>query len=167
VVRIGGRSSVHRKASIMIALGLILVLLAVVVVAYVWFATRELPAMEIDWGVFTAELTPFQLFVVGAATILVLSIGTAMLLAGLRKQREKRAEIKHLRREVRAGDASRGDRPAPGAPAHPATEAPAGRDQTDAGTRETYVDREVGSSAPTQPIQQDRPEQSPPPPPRS
>ena len=137
----------------MIAIGLILVLLAVVVVAYVWFATSELPAMEIDWGVFTAELTPFQLFVVGAATVLVLSIGAAMLMAGLRKQREKRAEIKHLRKEVRAGDAARDDRPAP--ETRPAA--------TAANTRETHVDREVGPSAPTQPIQQDRPEQTPPP----
>lgn len=154
----------------MIALGLILVLIAVVVVAYVWFATSELPAMEIDWGVFTAELTPFQLFVVGAATILVLSVGTALLMAGLRKQREKRAEIKHLRKEVRAGDATRDDRSttAPGAPAGPTSDTPPRPAPTDAGTtRQTYADREVGTSAPTQPIQQDKPGQTPPPGPRS
>lgn len=152
----------------MIALGLILVLLAVVVVAYVWFATRELPAMEIDWGVFTAQLTPFQLFVVGAATILVLAIGAAMLMAGLRKQRAKRAEIKRLRQEVKASETARQDHPAPAAPTRRGTETatrPASTEST--GPRQTPGDREVGGSAPTQPIQQDRPGQTPPPPPRS
>lgn len=84
----------------MVALGLILVLIAVVVVVYVWFATAGLPAMEIDWGIFTAELTPFQLFGVGAGTVLLLSLGAVVLSAGLKRQRAKRSEIKRLRKEV-------------------------------------------------------------------
>lgn len=86
----------------MLALGLILVLIAVVVVVYVTFATVGLDAMPIDWGIFTAELTPLQLFLLGAGTVLVLAIGTAILAAGLRRQTAKRAEVRRLRKEVKA-----------------------------------------------------------------
>ncbi|MGB3186093.1 MAG: hypothetical protein WBG76_09595 [Ornithinimicrobium sp.] len=87
----------------MFAIGLILVILAVIVVVYVMFATSGLEPMPIDWGVFTAELTPLQLFFLGAATIVVMAIGALMLSIGLKKQGEKRAEVKRLRQEVKKG----------------------------------------------------------------
>ncbi|CAN5608378.1 hypothetical protein BH23ACT6_BH23ACT6_10910 [soil metagenome] len=87
----------------MFAVGLILVILALIVVVYVMFATSGLEPMSIDWGVFTADLTPLQLFFLGATTIVVMAIGTLMLSIGLKKQGEKRAEVKRLRKEVKKG----------------------------------------------------------------
>ncbi len=87
----------------MFAVGLILVILALIVVLYVIFATIGLESMSIDWGVFTADLTPLQLFFLGAVTIVVMAIGTLMLSIGLKKQGEKRAEVKRLRQEVKKG----------------------------------------------------------------
>lgn len=87
----------------MFAVGLILVILALIVVLYVIFATSGLEPMSIDWGVFTADLTPLQLFFLGAVTIVVMAIGALMLSIGLKKQGEKRAEVKQLRKEVKAG----------------------------------------------------------------
>lgn len=84
----------------MFAAGLILIILAIIVVVYVIFATSGLEAMSIDWGVFTADLTPLQLFFLGAVTVLVLAIGSVMLSVGLKSQGEKRAEMKRLRKEV-------------------------------------------------------------------
>ncbi|MGB5952770.1 MAG: LapA family protein [Ornithinimicrobium sp.] len=85
----------------MFAVGLILVVLALIVILYVIFATGGLEPMSIDWGIFTADLTPLQLFFLGAATIVVMAIGVAMLSIGLKKQGEKRAEVKRLRKEVK------------------------------------------------------------------
>ncbi|MGB7448183.1 MAG: hypothetical protein WA892_03555 [Ornithinimicrobium sp.] len=84
----------------MFAAGLILIILAIIVVIYVIFATSGLEPMSIDWGVFTADLTPLQLFFLGAVTVLVLAIGSVMLSVGLKSQGEKRAEMKRLRKEV-------------------------------------------------------------------
>lgn len=84
----------------MFAVGLILVVLALIVVVYVMFATGGLEPMSIDWGVFTADLTPLQLFFLGAVTIVVMAIGVVMLSIGLKKQGEKRAEVKRLRKDL-------------------------------------------------------------------
>ncbi|HKJ12375.1 MAG TPA: LapA family protein [Ornithinimicrobium sp.] len=91
----------------MFAAGLILIILAIIVVIYVIFATTGLEAMSIDWGVFTADLTPLQLFLLGAVTVLVLAIGSVMLSVGLKTQGEKRAEVKRLRKEVEKSKESR------------------------------------------------------------
>ncbi len=94
----------------MFALGLILVLLAVIVVIYVLIATGGEPAMKIDWFVFSADITPLGLFLLGAATVLVLSIGSVLLSIGLKRSGAKRAEVKKLRKEVKAKDSSNGSR---------------------------------------------------------
>jgi len=91
----------------MFAAGLILIILAIIVVIYVIFATSGLDPMSIDWGVFTADLTPLQLFLLGAVTVLVLAIGSVMLSVGLKTQGEKRAEVKRLRKEVEESKQSR------------------------------------------------------------
>jgi len=89
----------------MFVIGAILIVLAIIVVIYVTFATRSLDPLTIDWGPFTAALTPLQLFFLGAVTILVLAIGAVMFSIGLRSQGAKRAEVKQLRKEVKAGQA--------------------------------------------------------------
>ncbi|MGB3827960.1 MAG: hypothetical protein WA962_04220 [Ornithinimicrobium sp.] len=84
----------------MFVVGAILIVLAIIVVIYVTFATRNLDPLSIDWGPFTAALTPLQLFFLGAVAILVLSIGAVMFSIGLKSQGAKRAEVKRLRKEV-------------------------------------------------------------------
>lgn len=84
----------------MLALGLILVLIVVVVVVFVVIATSGLDPIAIDYGVFSADLTPLQLFLLGVGTVLVLALGVVVLAAGMRKQRTKNAEVKRLRKEV-------------------------------------------------------------------
>ncbi len=85
----------------MFVVGAILIVLAIIVVIYVTFATSGLDPLLIDWGPFTAALTPVQLFFLGAVTILVLSIGAVMFSIGLKTQGAKRAEVKQLRKEVK------------------------------------------------------------------
>ncbi|MGB3763632.1 MAG: hypothetical protein WA966_10435 [Ornithinimicrobium sp.] len=89
----------------MFVVGAILIVLAIIVVIYVTFATRNLDPLSIDWGPFTAALTPLQLFFLGAASILVLAIGAVMFSIGLRTQGVKRAEVKRLRKEVEKSQA--------------------------------------------------------------
>lgn len=116
----------------MFVLGLILVLIALVVILFVALATSGLPSMEIDWTIFTAQLSPLQLYFLGAATVLVLAIGMAMLVAGMRKQSTKRAEVRRLRQEVKASGG-----PADSASARPADSArPGDREPAQAPDRE-------------------------------
>jgi len=86
----------------MFVIGAILIVLAIIVMIYVTFSTRSLEPLTIDWGPFTAALTPLQLFYLGAVTILVLAIGAVMFSIGLKSQGAKRAEVKQLRKEVKA-----------------------------------------------------------------
>lgn len=85
----------------MVLLGVLLILVALVVVAYMLFGTQGLGQIEIDLGVFTALLTPLQIFLTGVASILVLSTGSALLAAGLARKRTRRSEVKALRRQVK------------------------------------------------------------------
>lgn len=115
----------------MFAIGLILIILAIIVVVYVIFATSGLEPMSIDWGVFTADLTPLQLFFLGAVTILVLALGSVLLSIGLKSQGEKRAEVKRLRKEVKqthSGEGAKGDKVA-----HATTES--SRDRSEASSK--------------------------------
>lgn len=86
----------------MFAIGLILIVLAIIVIGYVIFATGDLSALEIDWGIFNASLTPLQLFFLGAATILVLCVGSLMVGIGLKRAGAKRSEVRRLRKEVKS-----------------------------------------------------------------
>lgn len=88
----------------MVLLGVLLILIALVVVAYMWFGTQGLGPLEIDLGIFTAILTPLQIFLTGVASILVLSTGSALLAAGLARKRARRSEVKALRRQVSHDD---------------------------------------------------------------
>ena len=84
----------------MLILGLILIIIALVVIGYMWFGTAELGAIPIDLGVFTVQLTPLYIFLLGGAALLVLALGAVMLSSGLRRQSHKRREIKDLRKQV-------------------------------------------------------------------
>lgn len=81
----------------MLVIGLILIVIALVVVGYMWFGTTGLPGIDIDLAVFTLHLTPLEIFFLGAASILVLAIGTVLFAKGLRRQRARRKELRELR----------------------------------------------------------------------
>lgn len=96
----------------MLILGLLLIIVALVVFGYLFFGTSDLEPLDIDLGVFTVELTPLHLFLLGAATLVVLVLGLLLLTLGLRAQRRRRREVKELRKVVE-------QRPAPEAEASP------------------------------------------------
>ena len=113
----------------MLILGLLLIIVALVVFGYLFFGTSDLEPLQIDLGVFTVELTPLHLFLLGAATLVVLVLGLLLLTLGLRASRRRQREVKELRKAVE-------QRPAGGAAASARDRAPVDRDRAP-------VDREV------------------------
>ncbi len=103
----------------MLILGLLLIVVAAVVFGYMFFGTSDLEPLDIDLGVFTVQLTPLHLYLLGAATLVVLALGLVALAAGLRASRRRRHEVKELRKAVRDGGTDgrhSGDREAMPAP---------------------------------------------------
>lgn len=104
----------------MVVLGLILLVLALAVVAYMWFATGDSSAVGIDYGILNVDLHPFWLFVAGGITLAAATCGLWMMAVGTRSKARKAKEVRELRRQakeadrraVRADDASSLDRPA-------------------------------------------------------
>lgn len=85
----------------MLILGLLLVAAALVVFGYMFFGTSDLTPLDVDLGVFTVELTPLHLYLLGAATLVVFGLGLMALAAGLKASRRRRQEVKELRKAVR------------------------------------------------------------------
>lgn len=85
----------------MLILGLLLIAAALVVFGYMFFGTSDLPSLDIDLGVFTVQLTPLHLYLLGAATLVVLALGLLALAAGMKAARRRRQEVKELRKAVR------------------------------------------------------------------
>lgn len=113
----------------MLILGILLIAVALVVFGYMFLGTRDLQAMDIDLGVFTVELTPLHLYLLGAATLVVLTLGLLLLAAGLRASRRRRHEVKELRKAVHDGEDT--SRPAREHGRSPATSERSGRRETD------------------------------------
>ncbi|MCK0113136.1 hypothetical protein MWU75_13380 [Ornithinimicrobium sp. F0845] len=84
----------------MLILGLALVIVALVVFGYLFFGTSDLEPLQIDLGVFTVELTSLQLYLLGAATLVVLVLGLLLATMGLRASRRRQREVKELRKAV-------------------------------------------------------------------
>lgn len=84
----------------MLVIGIILILVAAVVFGYLWFGTQGLPALDLDLGIFQVSLSPLLIYLLGAATLLVLVLGLAALGAGIRRQSRRRREVKQLRQQV-------------------------------------------------------------------
>lgn len=84
----------------MLILGLLLIVVALVVFGYLFLGTRDLEPLQIDLSVFTVELTPLHLFLLGAGTLVVLVLGLLFLTLGLRASRRRRHEVKELRKAV-------------------------------------------------------------------
>jgi hypothetical protein len=87
----------------MLILGVLLIIAALVIFGYMLFGTMDLDPMDIDLGIFTVQLTPLHLFLLGAATLAVLALGLLALAAGMRAARRRRREVKDLRAAVRDG----------------------------------------------------------------
>lgn len=87
----------------MLILGILLIIAALVVFGYMFLGTNDLDAMDIDLGIFTVQLTPLHLYLLGAATLIVLVLGLLALAAGMRAARRRRREVKELRKAVRDG----------------------------------------------------------------
>lgn len=87
----------------MLILGILLIAVALVVFGYMFFGTSDLAPMDIDLGIFTVQLTPLHLYLLGAATLVVLTLGLLTLVAGLRASRRRRREVKELRKAVHDG----------------------------------------------------------------
>ncbi len=88
----------------MLVLGIVLVLVALVAIGYMWFGTQGQAPLAIDLGAFEINLTPLQLFLLGAACLVVLFLGLVLTLSGMRRQAKRRREVKDLRHQVRAQD---------------------------------------------------------------
>lgn len=84
----------------MLILGILLVIVALVVFGFLFLGTSDLEPLQIDLGIFTVELTPLHLFLLGAATLVLLVLGLLFLSLGLRASRRRRLEVKELRKEV-------------------------------------------------------------------
>lgn len=94
----------------MLILGLLLIVVAGVVFGYMFLGTNDLGPLDIDLGVFTVQLTPLHLYLLGAATLVVLALGLMALAAGMRASRRRRHEVKELRKAVRDGGTDHGRR---------------------------------------------------------
>lgn len=88
----------------MLILGLLLAVAALVVFGFMYFGTSDLNPLQIDLGIVTVELTPLHLYLLGAATLVVLVLGLFFLTLGLRASRRRRREVKELRAAVQDGD---------------------------------------------------------------
>lgn len=103
----------------MIIIGLLLILLAAAVVAYMLLATAGTAAVSIDYGILNLEMPPLWLYLAGLATLAVAALGFWMVGAGARAKTRRAREVRELRKQakeadrraVRTGDASTLDRP--------------------------------------------------------
>lgn len=88
----------------MFALGIILILLAVgAFLAAVVGASNDMSTFEL--GAFNVEMNTLGVFFAGAATVLLLMLGLALVKAGVAGANRRRREKKELRRKARELDA--------------------------------------------------------------
>ena len=82
----------------MLAIGLILILLAVGGGAYLsWLALQTTTSVMLSGGGVSFALLPITLFAAGAVAMILLGIGTRLAASGLRRKRAQRRELKELR----------------------------------------------------------------------
>lgn len=88
----------------MVIFGLILLLLALAVIAYMWFATAGMTEVGIDYGFLNADVLPFWLFVAGGITLAVATCGLWMMAMGTRSKARRAKEVRELRRQAKDAD---------------------------------------------------------------
>lgn len=94
----------------MIVLGLLLILVAIGVTVFVVIApTATSQIIEVPAGAITVSTSPLAMFLAGAASLVLLGLGYALISGGTRRKARSRKELRQLRK----------DQAAPGASTHP------------------------------------------------
>ncbi len=86
----------------MVIFGLLLLLLAVVAIIAAVARGSDPASIDLVW--FTVKTNVTGMFVAGALTTLIAVIGLALLMAGLRRDRRRRAQITDLKQRAAGGD---------------------------------------------------------------
>lgn len=94
----------------MLIIGVILILLAVAVIAYVVLATAGMTPVEISYGPLNVEVEPLWLYLAGVLTLAVAALGLWMAVAGARSKARRAREVRELRKQAADAD-RRGGRP--------------------------------------------------------
>lgn len=88
----------------MVIFGLILLLLALAVIGFMWFATAGMASVNIDYGILNVSLTPFWLFVAGGIALAAATCGLWIMAVGARTRTRKAKEVRELRRQAKDAD---------------------------------------------------------------
>lgn len=88
----------------MIVFGLVLLILAIIVIAYVWLATAGMSPISIDYGVLNVELTPLWFFFAGGITLAVATSGLWLMGVGAKTSTRRAKEMRELRRQAKESD---------------------------------------------------------------
>ncbi len=122
----------------MVALGLLLILIALALGSLaVWLAARSTTGVLLEGAGLSVTVLPLTLLACGAAVLVVLWLGWRLIVAGSRRRRAEREELRQLRsrtRETGGGNTAVRQRPAaapgtgtaPSAPPEPSTSASRG-----------------------------------------
>lgn len=88
----------------MIVFGLVLLILAIVVIAYVWLATAGMSPVSIDYGVLNVELSPLWFFFAGGITLAVATSGLWLIGVGAKASTRRAKEMRELRRQAKESE---------------------------------------------------------------
>lgn len=88
----------------MIVFGAVLLILALIVIAYVWLATSGMAPISIDYGVLNVELTPLWFFLAGGITLAVATSGLWLMGVGAKVSTRRAKEVRELRRQAKESD---------------------------------------------------------------
>ena len=90
----------------MIIFGLVLLILAIIVIAYVWLATGGMSPISVDYGILNVELSPLWFFFAGGITLAVATSGLWLMGVGAKSSARKAKEVRELRRQAKESDRS-------------------------------------------------------------
>lgn len=88
----------------MVVFGLILLLVALAVIAYMWLATAGMDPVSIDYGFLNVELSPLWLFFAGGITLAVATSGLWLMGVGARSGARRAREMRELRKQAKEAD---------------------------------------------------------------
>ena len=88
----------------MLIFGLLLILLAAAVIAYMVVATNGMPEVTVDYGILNLEMPPLWLYLAGVLTLAVAALGFWMVGAGARRKARQAREVRELRKQAKAAD---------------------------------------------------------------
>lgn len=106
----------------MVIVGVILLLAALAVIAFVYLATQDMTPLVIDYGFLNVSVSPLWLFLAGGLTLAVATSACWIIGVGTRINQKRRAEVKRLRAQAQASGRTPGQsRPAAEREAQPTT----------------------------------------------